>query len=545
MPRRSDEELINIANARFGDAERTRMNFEDRWQEVSDFCAPDRQFTIKRAPGEQRNLKIYDPTAVEAAITLSAAVEGLMSNGALPWYSIIDADEAALLDEDQEWLYHATQQGLNYLGSMESGWPTSSHEVYLDLVSFGTAVLRPAMRDGMLRWEAKDLAGFYIAHNEAGVVDEAHRVFKFTITKAAEVFGPEALHPETREKLGDPTKSGEEIEIRHSIMPNRDRQFGRMDGDNKKWYSVYQETKKKHVLRRGGFNEFPYLVPRWSKRSEEVYGTSPAMRVMPAIRTVQAITKTNLMAGQLATMPPLTVPAGVVQGPVDTAPGSIITIKYSAATAGARPEPLITGARPDIGDAMGDRFRAMIEKAFFVDVLRLPELDRMTATEVIERRQQGLMAASPVLTRLYAELLNHVVMRTTDFLIRIGRIRPMPDSMRRRRAKIRYKSPLAISQSAARNNAVLATLAAAEPIIRMKPEVLDRLDADQILGIMWDDNGANPNMLRSLEETIRIRQARDQQQQDMAQSEMIRQDAGAMKDAAAALQGLGVISDGG
>jgi hypothetical protein len=39
--------------------------------------------------------------------------------------------------------------------------------------------------------------------------------------------------------------------------------------------SIYIERKTKHVLQNGGFEEFPYAVPRWYKVAGEKYGRSP------------------------------------------------------------------------------------------------------------------------------------------------------------------------------------------------------------------------------------------------------------------------------
>jgi hypothetical protein len=522
-----------------------KANWDELYQRVSDLVRPDRQFNVTRARGEQRRTKIYNGTARDAGISLSAAIEGLLSNGALPWMSLVDTDEESMTDEDRSWYFHATTVTLNYLGSARSGWASASHECYYDLATYGTGVLLPRMVKGWLHWEAKDLGDYYLIENDAGIVDEAHRRLRLTARELVSRYGQDAVSEETRKRAEDPKQETEEVDLWHCVFPNTNAVKGKLGAKGKRYLSIMVEEKAKHVLSIKGFDEFPYLTPRWMRQSGETYGVGPSIIVLPTIETLNAITLTNLMAGQLATMPPLTVPDGSVKGPLSTAPGSLIYIDEAMARAKLRPEPLFSGARPDIGKMFEETYERRIEQAHFLDVIRLPDRDRMTATEVIERRQQGLLAASPVLSRLYAELLNPVVQRTVKFLLRKGLIRPRTESMRRRRAKIEYQGPLAISQKAARNNAVLSALSAAAPVIDRRPDVLEVLDPEFMLRTMWHDHGANPNMLLSEQALQQKREQQQQQQQQMAQVAALREGAAAAKDASQAAQTLNLVGGGG
>ena len=56
-------------------------------------------------------------------------------------------------------------------------------------------------------------------------------------------------------------------------------------------------------LEEGGYESFPYLVPRWSKLAGEKYGRSPAMQCLPDIQMVNRMKKEILVAAQLANRP--------------------------------------------------------------------------------------------------------------------------------------------------------------------------------------------------------------------------------------------------
>ena len=52
----------------------------------------------------------------------------------------------------------------------------------------------------------------------------------------------------------------------------------------RKSISVANQKEEKTLLEEGGFDEFPYMVPRWSKVAGEIYGRSPSMTSLPDIK---------------------------------------------------------------------------------------------------------------------------------------------------------------------------------------------------------------------------------------------------------------------
>lgn len=67
-----------------------------------------------------------------------------------------------------------------------------------------------------------------------------------------------------------------EIDIIHAVMPNDEANPYKMDNKNMPFVSVYFDPEDMSEISIGGFEEFPYLIPRWSKSSNEVYGRSQA-----------------------------------------------------------------------------------------------------------------------------------------------------------------------------------------------------------------------------------------------------------------------------
>jgi len=528
-------ELGLITKKRFQNAKTIRQNWEPHWQQIADLVLTTRQFTVDRSPGVRRNLKIFNDVAPLAADSLAAALYGLLANPATRWYALVPEDFDLRLDKSvREFFYSATTRGLSYLASPSSGFAVAIHEVFLDLVGFGTGILQvmPDKR-GMLRFNARQLANFYMCENPDGRIEETFRQFEVTAEEAMLMFNMpgDSLPEEITDIAHDGKDQNRKFSIVHMIARRNKRDVFRSDGKNKPWASVYIIEKSGHLVRENGFDLNPYVTPRWSKAPEETFGRSPAMKMLPSIKMINQMAKTVITAAQQAVHPPMLVPANGIEGPIRTDPGSIT---YTRAGTNQRPEPMVTNVNPRLGQDMIDSVALQIEKAFFLDALKLPELDRMTAEEVITRRQQGLLTASPVISRLNAELLSQSVLRTYRWQLATRRLGEVPDGVRRIGMKVDFRSPMAQSQKASEAGAVLNAIQSMVPLINVDPSVMEIVDQDETARFLWESASASPKLLRDPEAVAAIRRQRAEAQALEQQVALAGGAASAAKDAAAA-----------
>ena len=147
----------------------------------------------------------------------------------------------------------------------------------------------------------------------------------------------------------------------------------------------------KMVMSEGGFEELPYVVPRFLKATGEVMGRSPAMVALPDVKMLNLMSKTIIQAAQKMIDPPLLVPDDGFLLPIRTQPGGLNFYR-----AGSRDTitPLNTGANIPIGLSMEDQRRQAIRSAFYVDQLLVGGSPNMTATEVIQRQEERMRAVS-------------------------------------------------------------------------------------------------------------------------------------------------------
>ncbi len=524
---------------RFKLARENRSQWNTHWQEVADLVLPTRDFTVIQPGGIRRRMNIYDGTAPKAHTELSATLDGLLTNAALKWFAMNPADDDLIEDHEVKlWLEDATNTMLRWLGNPRSGFATAIWEIYQDLVGFGTAVMLPRNEPDAMHFQAIPLANMYLVPNERDEVVTAYRHIFMAAHEVVARWGNAAS--ERVHKLADNEKSADnKIEIIHCVEKRDDRDPQRLDGKNKPWASIYIEVKDQRILSEGGFDENPYLTPRFSKAPGEVYGRSPAMEALPFIKTANRIKKDNLLAGALATNPPLNVPAGSMEGPTRTGPGGL---NYYRAGTTDRIEPVNTGANPKPGNEELAHEQESIESAFYLDKIRLPGISpkgghpRMTTVEVTERRNNTLIFFSPILSRMYTELLSPIIIRLFNDMRRRKIIPPPPQAINGRGMEIEYLSPLALSQRASEVSGFIQLMNVAAPLIEADPTVLQNLDADETFVRLAHLLNASPRMIRTREQVEQIRQSEQDQQELAQQAAIAGQLAKAGRDAAAGIK---------
>lgn len=519
------------------DAKAARSNFDTKWQDAADYILPERDFTVKRAPGERRRDKVFNATAPLANDSLASALHGLLSNSSIVWFILRSTNPKD--NENQEfktWLYLTTLLMLEYFNSPQSNFMLASHELYLDIGSFGTGVCLTRRRPGRpLRFEAQPLADTYVCEDDDGQVVEVYQFLKMRARDIVKRWGEDNAHRDIVKASKDPAHCNELFEILHAIYKREDHDPLLADAGNKPWASEYIDLKNKKHLSIGGFDRLPRKMVRWAKASGEAYGTGPGVRSLNATKTVNLMTKDVLISGELANRPPLNAPAtGYLKGPIYQTPGAV---NYYTAGSRDRVEPMHTGADPRIGVEMIQLWESRIEQFFFLDVLKLPDRDRMTATEIIERRQQGLLLASPQMSRMYTEWLQPAILEVYMWMKETGQLPPLPQGFEGRTLTVDYVSPMAMAQKASLAQNIIRVMEDGALLIQAKPEVMDNIDADRIMRDLVNLHNANPQYLNTIN---RVRQLRDSRNRALAAdqvAETAQKGAKAAKDLAAASAG--------
>lgn len=492
-----------------------RSTWESHWQELAEMMLPRRaDFTVEQAPGEKRVEKIFDGTAMQAVRGLASAIDFILKPKTSNWFSLLAQDEELNdVEEVEAWLENATARMRRAIYGRGAKFAQRTGEVDLDLVTFGTGLLfiGEKVGKGELLFRSLHLKNTYIVENAEGDIDTVFRTFKYTARQAVQAFGREAVGEKTVEALeGD--EPDKEFRFLHAVLPREDINPLKRDARNMPFASFVVDIESEHLVEEGGFHEFPYAVPRWDTSTEEVYGRSPGMLALPDVNTLNAMGRTILRAGQKAADPPLLAPDDGVVGPPRLFPGGITYYDASLFRQRGVPiQPLQTGANLPLTLEMQNRTRDQIWAAFFRNVLQLPVPGaQMTATEILERRQEFLRVIGPTFERLETGYVGAITERVFNILLRAGVFAELPEALRGRRVKFEYVSSVAKAQKQIEIAAAASTVDVLAPFVAADPTIMDNFDSDKIARDIAEGSGVPHRWLKPLDRVQMIREARAQ-----------------------------------
>lgn len=507
-----------------------RTNCEGHWQQIAEMISPRKlDFVGMRTPGEKRMNQVYDTTGIHANELLAAGLHGMATNPASKWFSLRIVGKKAVEDGTRIDL-NELPEVQKYLSDVEdimwariyqpgTNFTTSLHETYLDLGAFGTAVMFLGQRDnGGLLFEPRALAECIVAENHEGRIDTVFRRTKYTVRQMMQM-SKHALNPDgwdVSQKVKDlykKQKYDEPIYVIHAVFPRAERDPTKKGTKDMPWASCYFEETECHELEMGGFPEFPYLVPRWSKYAGEVYGRSPGMTSLPDVKMLQAMTVTVIKAAQKIVDPPLWLRDDGVVGQTRTVPGGINYWRGNP-NDGVMLQPVAGQALP-ITLEMLEALRNRIRTTFFTDVLQITTDAEMTATEVMQRTAERMRLMGPLIGRLEAEMLGPLVDRVFGILNRANLLPPPPEIIQDEEFTVEYVSPIATAQkqmTAAGMTQVMQLMFGLFGEEGAGMLAMRKLDADKTFSWAWDLFNNDPDLLKD-DEQLAVENQRQQMQQ--------------------------------
>ena len=525
-------DLTKKLQKRFDRLKSNRQNWESHWQEVADYMQPRKADVTKtRSKGDKRTELVFDSSPMQAVELLAASLHGMLTNPATPWFSLkfkgldLEGD-----DDAKAWLEQATE--IMYTAFNRSNFQQEIFELYHDLITFGTAAMFiEDDEEDVLKFSTRHINEMYISENDKGRIDTIFRKFKLTARAAIQKFGADVSTNIVTTSRKDPY---EEVDIIHAVYPRSDFDPRKQDKENMPFESVYFEAGTGDELSVSGFREFPFVVPRYLKASQEIYGRSPAMTALPDVKMLNEMSKTTIKSAQKQVDPPLLVPDDGFMLPVRTVPGGL---NFYRAGTRDRIEPLNIGANNTLGLNMEEQRRNSIRNAFYVNQLQMQDGPQMTATEVIQRNEEKMRLLGPVLGRLQSELLKPLIDRTFALLLRKNLFRPAPEFLSGQDIEIEYVSPLAKAQKSAELQSIMRGIEILGSLANVAP-VFDHVNMDKLVKHLMDVVGVPQKVLKTQNE-VQAKREQDQQQQaqqqQMAQMQQLAETAGAAAPMAKAL----------
>lgn len=503
-----------------------RTPFESTWDDITDLVVPNRSKFRETQEVYRPDTELYDSTAVQSNEYLSATLlNGLVSQNTR-WFNLEFSNKELSEDENANRLIEERSDAMYSLfNSASSGFYTNISEMFLDLSAYGTSALEVHYVPGEgIKYKAIHLSQLYIATNHSGFVDTVYRKFKFTARQAAQLWGISALSKEMQKALED--SPHKKFEIVRCVKPEES--FNKKRKTKFGYYSAYVDIGNEHIISEGGLKHFPYVVPRWTKLTNEDYGRSPAWTSLPDIIMVQAMEMSILEVAQKQADPQLLVADDGVMLPINPEAGGLIFGGIDPISGRSRVQPLNTGGNVQIYDAFLERKKDSIRRAFFNNALSLQNLPQMTAEEVIARRDEDFRTLAPNANRVIQEALNPLIMITHQLMMEhkmFPELSPeVKEVLKGQDMEVRLTSPLSrtakLQDESSRmrwfNNTVI-------PMAQIDPSTLDKVNIDAIIVESVENLGVTLEVLRTDKEVEAIREARRQQQELQMQAQLAAQ----------------------
>jgi hypothetical protein len=508
-------ETFEYIKKRCSTLESERQTWEDHWQDILDYVMPRKaDVTFVRSRGEKRTEVLFDSTAITANNLLAASLHGTLTSPSLPWFSLKLRDEVLMENRDvQLWLEDSARRMYDTFN--ETNFNTEVHELYLDLTSIGTGALfveeaTDGFEKGAIHFNTLHIAEYFISENVNGKVDTLYRKYKLTARQAIQEFGEENVGEKIIE--ASKTKPDKQFNFIHAVEPTIDYERAMGKAETKlPFHSCHVCVEDKMKVRTGGYNEFPYLVPRWSKATGEIFGRSPSYNALPDIKTLNKAVEIGLKAWAKAIDPPLLVQDDGVIGRVRMTPAGITVVRSDGAI-----KPLQIGSNWQITDMKENALRTAIRQAYYSDQLQLQEGPQMTATEVQVRYELMQRLLGPTLGRFQSEFLNPLIERIFGIMYRAGALLPEPELLKGQQMDIEYVGPLARSQRMEESVAIERLYGLAMNVVQVDPAIMDNINHDEAIRLRGKLLGVPKTILRSRDEVMEMREQRAEQQAQMA-----------------------------
>lgn len=539
-----EEEIAELVCREYHDLSSRRSNWESHWQEIAERLLPmDSKEFLSRGnttQGERRTEHLVDSTASIALNRFSAILDSLLTPRNQTWHRLMASDPYLNRDKQVKlWFEEVNRILFKYRYAPKANFASQNQKNYKSLGAYGTGCVFSDELAGEpgIRYRNIHLSEVYFTENHQGLVDGALRYFRLTARQAFQRWGKSL--PESIQNVLERNPQ-QEFFFLHCVKTREDRDPERKDFKGMPFASYYVSVDGKKLLSEGGYSSFPYAISRYEQAANEVYGRSPAMDVLPAIKTLNEEKKTILKQGHRSVDPILLVPDDGIVDSFSLKPGAI---NAGGVNADGRPlvHTLPVGSVAVGKDLMDDE-RAVINDAFLVTLFQiLVETPQMTATEVMERtREKGILLA-PTIGRQQSEYLGPLIEREVDILIRQGMIPPPPPLLIEAGAeyRIEYDSPLSRSQRAEEASGLMRTIETTLNIVNVtqNPAPLDHFNWDVIIPEIASIQGVPEKWIRDVKEVQAIRQSRAMEIQEQKQIQAAPAAASLVKSQAIAARG--------
>ena len=513
-PQKKAKEVIVIRDR----ASAKQQSMKSMWQSISDLMFPQTYgITTRHASGQELMQNIFDSTAIEE---LENMASGIASNLFPPGQKFFKFKVPLNAQEDQEasdYLYYLTE--VTHEEVFNSNYLSQTGNTIHYWAGFGTGANYSdwTVADG-LNFRDYAIGTYQCMENAKGIVDTMILTMPMTARQIKQEFGQgnESLGASVDQALSPANNQPyDDFNVVWIVRPRKDRNPDMIDNLNMPWESVYVNEKDQVVLFEGGYEEFPFAVPRYNVMYREIYGRGRGTMMLPRVRVLNRLAKDYMEMSNKWVNPPKEV-LDTFEGQVEVSAGAL---NYVNQMNSIRPIDMgASGAYPITKDIL-EYHRTGIQDGFYKNAFEpISGLqgDRRNTTEIIERLREGLKKATRPFGRLFIELLTPQITRAALLLIRNNVVEAPPASLQGNLMQLRFINPLALALEDQQSKGGQYWVEALGVVSQIFPGVIDNVDSDQWARDLGESMGVSGKHIRPVDKRDEIRQ---QQAEIAAQQE--------------------------
>ena len=495
---------------RYQKAKALREQWVPLFEECYEYALPQRESFYSETPGERRDDKIFDETAVVGVQEFASRLQsGIVPNFAR-WADLMSGSEVP--KEQREEIDNQLDDVTDYVFEVlqNSNFSQEVHESFMDL-AVGTGILCVEEGDAInpINFSAIPLPHVVLDTGPDDKIDHVYRERKkVKYDQLSELYPSVTFDPKVMAQMGK--------EAETTVLELVCKDYSKKNQDAYYHYAICMNTETVLYYKEiSGLGANPFICFRWSKCAGEIYGRGPLINALSAIKTTNLTIELILENAQMAISGVYQIDDDGVINPdtIQLVPGSIIP----KAMGSAGLQPIQAAGSFDVAQLVLSDMRLNIKRALYNDMLGNPDRTPATATEVAERMADLSRRMGSAFGRLQAELVQPLLQRVIYILKKQGRIE-VP-SINGREVKIRSVSPLAQAQA----NQDISSIARFLELVGgvFGPEMLQLLiDGEQTAAHLAKKFGVPESLIRDENQRKQIaamaqQMAQQQQQQQM------------------------------
>lgn len=524
----ADQDKAKRIVARNSSLKSDRSTIENLWQLLGDYALPFYDITRQSASASISYAeRLYDTTIEQANFVCANGTVTNTSPATERWFAFeapaalrARFGGASLADEWFQQCSEIVQREISL-----SNFYSEIQGAHQERGLFGVCNLFTDEGDeSLLHFESVPVGTYCIAQSSKKRVDTVYREFKLSARQAKQEFGEQNLGEKLRASANDPDikKQDQPFTFIHAVYPrsDSDRDPYRRTPDNKPWASCTVCVDDNHLVRESGYDEMPYAVSRWVTWPGQVWGWSPGLRVLPIVRQVNFNEKQLDLLVEKMVDPRVLAPQSLI-GLIDFRAGGITP--FDENNPNGKPEEWLTNGRFDVGFERSEQKRKAIREAFHNDLFQMfSQMEReITAYQAAQQVGEKLDVFVPIFQRITTEMLGPTLLRCFGICYRAGYLPPAPAEVMVPGAngvgvalpQVSYHSKMALAIKSQENRAADNFIVRAAPMVEAQPDLMDRIDGDQMIEDMARNEGLPARWIRSDEAVAAIREERALQQQ--------------------------------